>query len=416
MRGGDRAGLMFRFGVAAIFLSGLAAPLAVVAQPSDLRAIMSAPIGIERDAPVTTTPLDLRMGKLFVRAEVNGQTREFIFDTGSPTMISRRLADELGLEAVGQNTGTDANGARVTMDVAVVDTVRLGDVTFTHVPVLIFDFDQLGPGACLFDGGVLGSELFPGSAWRIDTEAEILSIAASAEELGGAAPSVRAQLYDFGYPHAPIVDYRVGEISDKALFDTGSAEVVTLFADVAASPSVRAGIPSGSVSRGRGSEGTSAGGAGEITDLVRFDLPGFEIDGQSLGTVRATTRGVPPSLIGAGVLHTGIVTLDYPGQAFLLEPRDAPEAVKPEAGYSIGFSGEGAEVMQLFEGSPAARAGLQLGDEVLRVDGREIGSSADPDCETARWLAERFEPSAAQEVEVRRAGETRTIRIGATRN
>lgn len=384
------------------------------AQNADLAAIFTAPIGIERETPVSAVPLDLRMGKLFLDAEVNGQSREFIFDTGSPTILSREFADTLDLEIMGQNTGVDANGTPVTMDIVVLDTVRLGGVTFSGVPALVFDFTGVDAGGCIFSGGVIGSELLPGSAWRIDTGAEELAIAADAGILGADDPQVRARLYDFGYPHAPVIDYAVGEVSDKALFDTGSSDVVTLFGPVAANASVRAAIVNGSLVQGLGYEGVSAGGEGEIGDLVRFTLEDFEIDGGAVGSVRATTRGAPPSLVGAGIFATHVVTLDYPANEFLLEARDAPDAARSEAGYAINYVGETATIMRVFEGSPASEAGLRPGDRVITANGRSLQVTPDnPVCPSITWLAESFDAAGETELTIERDGEHLDVRIPA---
>lgn len=386
------------------------------AQDADLRAALTAPIAIERAAPVTSAPLENRGGVLFLNAAANGQSREFILDTGSPTILTREFADALGLHTIGQNTGVDANGAPLTMDIAVVESLTIGDTTFRNVPVLIFDFSGLAAGACLVDGGMLGSELLPGSAWRIDTEGGQLSIAETAAALGGSAPVVRARLYDFGYPHAPVVDYAVGEVTDKALFDTGNAEQVTLFAEVAQNRSVQAAFASGSVSRGRGTEGESAGGRGEVTDLIRFTLPRFEIDGQPIGPVRAATRGAPPTLVGLGMLRSHVVTLDYPGAQFLLESRSEPAPSRPEAGYSIAPDGDAARVVRLFEDSAAAHAGLRLGDRVIEAGGRSLRVAPEASrCDVVDWLMQSFDPTAAANLTVERDGAPVTIDIPATR-
>ncbi len=386
------------------------------AQETDLRSVLTAPIGIERTTPVASVPLERRAAKLFLDAAVNGQTREFIFDTGSPTILTRAFADSLGLRTVGQNTGVDANGAQVTMDVAVLESLAIGDITFRNVPVLIFDYSRHEIGACVLDGGVIGSEILPGSAWRIDTQAGRLDIAETSDALDGSEPEVRARLYDFGYPHAPIIDYAVGDLTDKALFDTGNAEQVTLFGQVAENRSVQAAFVPGSVSRGRGTEGESAGGRGEVTSLVRFTLSRFAIDGQPIGPVRAATRGAPPSLVGFGMLGSHIVTLDYPGAQFLLEPRSDPAPARPEAGYTIAPEGDAAAVVRLFEDSAAARAGLRLGDRVIEAQGRSLRASSDtPRCAVSDWLLESFNPAAAATLIVERDGGPVTIQIPANR-
>lgn len=396
-----------------ILAAGLAAAVlstSARAQETDLRAIFSAPIGIERAEETTSIPIEIRMDKLFIDASINGETREFIFDTGSPTLITRELADALGLVTLAQNTGVDAHGTPVTMDIAVAETLTLGGVTFSDVPVLIFDPSTLELGPCVFDGGVIGSEIFPGSVWRIDTENRTLTIASGpgAED----RPEVRAPLSDFGYPHAPIIDYRIGDLADRALFDTGSAEAVTLFAQVADARPVRRHVDAASLREGRGIEGISAGGASEIGELLRFTLEEFELGGVNLGPLDGTVRQAPPTLAGAGLLSRYVVTADYVNGEFRLTPRSAPEPRAPHAGYAIGYENGEARVAQLFEGSPAAEAGLELGDHVVAIDGysTRIGEG-NPLCSAALWLADGVDLAGARTLEVERGGETLRIEL-----
>lgn len=399
---------------------GLAILIAAVwtparAQNSELRAVFTAPIGIERGDTVSQIPIDLRMGKLFIAARVNEQESEFIFDTGSPTILSRRLADTLDLDYVGQNTGVDANGTPVTMDIAVVESIELGGVRFTDVPVLVFDYSAIDPAGCIFSGGVIGSEILPGSAWRIDTENGTLSIAESGDAVETAAATVQARLYDFGYPHAPIIDYRVGEIADKALFDTGSPDQVALFARVAGHDSVQAGHVAGTVERGQGFEGVSAGGSGDMEVLVRMTLGELLIENHQIGPVRASVRGAPPTLVGAGILDRFVVTLDYPSERFQLEARQSPAEPRPQAGYGLQFLEGDARVMRIFEGSQAARAGLEVGDRVLAIGERSmLPDGGDTACSAVRWLLDGFDPSDANTIIVDREGGPVTLEIPAT--
>ncbi|WP_270374259.1 aspartyl protease family protein [Marinicauda sp. Alg238-R41] len=374
---------------------------------------MSAPIQIERESGPTRIPLDWRMQKLFIEASVDGRrSGTFLFDTGSPTILSRRFADTLELEVLGQNTGVDANGNAVTMDVARVETLALGDTVFHGVPVLVFDFGSLEMGTCFMRDGVIGSEILPGSAWRIDVEQGELTLAEDGEALGTRETAVSAPLHDFGYPHMPIVDYALGDVTDRALFDTGSAEEVALFRPVAESGPVRALMVDGSRMTGQGSEGVSAGGRGEVQALSRFDLTGFEIGGTRLGEVTATTRSVPPSLIGAGMLNRYHVVLDYPGGEFRLEPREAPEAPRAHAGFAVGYEEGAGRVLQLFTPSPAQAAGLQLHDRVIEINGRLLdGADAEQRCDQALWLAQSFSGAEGGEFVILRDGERLTLTI-----
>lgn len=404
-----------------VILAALALPggAALAAQDKPLTAVLAEPVAIERAEPVAVVPFTRSRHMLVIEARANGVAREFVFDTGSPSMISRELADELGLRTIGSNTGRDANGAEVTMDFVVLDRLEIGGVTFRDVPVLVFDYAAIELGPCLFDGGVIGSEILPGSAWRIDAGAGELSIFAPGAVPAAEEGAVVAPLHRFGYPHAPVIDYRVGEMADRLLFDTGSPDSVVLYDRAAASPAVRAAIRPGSLARGEGSHGVSAGGRGAPGPLERFTLDSFVIGGRQLAPVRATTRVVPPSLVGTGLLASHVVTLDYPGGQAVFAPRadpaPAPAAAEAaEAGYALAIADGAVRVVRLFARSPAARAGLRLGDRIVAIDGVRVPAIGPASrCEAMEWLAGAARPGEAERLTVVRGGRDVVLAIPA---
>lgn len=380
-------------------------PLAstVPAQNSSVQQAFNTPVTVERSAPITSVPLNARGGKLYLRASVQGNDREFIFDTGSPTILSKAFADQLDLEIIGQNTGVDANGINVTMDVAVIDEITLGDVTFRDVPVLIFDYAQIPLGTCFFDGGVIGSELLPGSAWRIDLERKQLDIGSSAQALGISPEASQTRLHHFGYPHMPVVDYSINGFSDKALFDTGNSGVIALFENIADDRNVRRAMERGSRRQGEGTEGVSAGGMGAMVDLQRFVLKDLHIGEHTLEQADTVTRQTPPTLIGTGILDNYKVTLDYPASMMRWEPRMSPSPKIPDQGFSVMFVENVATVVQLFKDSPADRIGLQLGDQVTELSGRTLTAANEHErCEHSRWLSDTSGSFAAETITVLR--------------
>lgn len=404
---------IFRFLVASpgLLLSAFS-PSSAAAQQVGLPKVFTAPIAIERADPVATLPFEITAEKLKIEASVNGVPGRYVFDTGSPTILARPVADRLGLEIVGQNTGKDANGAPVVMDVAVVDRLTLGDTTFRNVPVLIFDFAGLPMASCFIGDGVIGSEIFPGSAWRIDAEAREIRIAESASALGVSEDTPHAPLSDFGYPHAPIIDYSIGKMQDKALFDTGSASVLSLFSKAMDSPDVKTATARGSVRKGSGSEGISAGGQGDIVDLSTLQLKSLQLGSVSLEGVYAQSRQAPPSLVGAGLLSSHVVTLDYPGKRLLVEPRTVPEVSARPRDYGIAYVDGAGEVTQLYENGGAKRAGLRLGDRVTSINGRSLlAADEDGQCAAALWLADEFDATQAATLTIDRQGSEETLQL-----
>lgn len=400
-----------RLAAAALLCSALAAPQALAQLTPEAVETLQSPIVVERTEPVTTTALKPHMSKLAIDATLNGVTREFIFDTGSPTMISKALASELELKVVGSNTGRDANGRSVTTEIAVVDRLQIGGVTLRSVPVLIADFSVSDPKGCFVDAGVIGSEIFPGSAWRIDTERGELSIAATVDDLVDAdRVGIVAPLQDWGYPHAPVFPYSIGQFRDNGLFDTGHSAKVVLFDKVLDNEEVQKALASESLRTGRGSLGVSAAGAGEETDLLRFEIEGMRLGDVELGRSSGTIREAPPSLIGLGVLETHTVTLDYPGKRFVLSPRDEIVPSREPVGFGLMTDGTGVRVMQLYDDSEAKRVGLKLGDLVTAIDDRAL-PVGDVPCEVTRWLVENRPAASAKKLTVQRSGEAVVINL-----
>jgi hypothetical protein len=362
---------------------------------------------------VTSIPMDVRMGKLFVRATANGVEREFIFDTGSPSIISEELAAELGLEIVASNTGRDANGDPVTMGIAVLDTLDIGTARFEQIPVMVFDFSSLPTGRCVVDGGVIGSELLPHGVWRLDTERGEMTIA---PEIGALTPSAGAldlELMQAGYPFPPVISYRLGDVEDRALFDTGSAGFASVFESVMNSRQARSAIVPGSLREGEGSEGESAGGRGPVRSIAHYELSRLELGGLTLEAVPALSRSNPPTLVGAGLLDRYAVTIDFARHNLVLEPRAEMATPDRPAGFALAYTGRSVEVVQLFAGTAAAQAGLMLGDEVVSVDGQALDTTESGVCNTVRWLAGTFDAASVSEIVVMRDAEQIALTIRA---
>ncbi len=376
------------------------------AEPPSLANILTEPIQIERGASVTEIPFGLRSGKIYLPAMINDFSGEFVFDTGSPTILDQSLADQLNLEIIGENSGRDANGNVVKMKIALVDSIVLGDTRFQDVPVMVHDYSTVPLGKCYLPNGLLGSELLPGSAWQVDVPNAKLKIASSADELSMQAPTFSAPLHIFHYPFAPIVDYSIGRFSDKALFDTGNASSVALFAEIENDKQVRKQIDRRSVKTGAGRHGTSAGGLGDTLPLKRFDLKTVKIGDYDLGRTSANSRPVPPTLIGAGILRTHVITLDYPSRRFMMTQSEGSIAPISSPGFALMVNDAQIEVSQLFETSQAKKAGLKLGDRVVAIDGQKLSISTESEkCETSLWLSNEFDPTAVEVLTVQRDDE-----------
>jgi serine protease Do len=132
---------------------------------------------------------------------------------------------------------------------------------------------------------------------------------------------------------------------------------------------------------------------GPYVDYLQIDAPinpgnsggpSFDLSGRVVGVNSAIFTGGGNGSVGIGfdipadvaqtvtreLISAGKVTRGYIGASV--------QPVTPEIAESLGVKGKkGALVASLTPGAPAAKAGLQTGDLVLKMDGREVVSSSD---------------------------------------
>ncbi len=326
---------------------------------------------VEEDSFSFELPLEVFANKLFVEVEVGGVPRRFVFDTGSPSMMSADLAAELELEVIDSRQGRDAHGATVETDI-VQSNLTLGGTTFHKVPIFVAEFPKTAQ--CLFDG-VLGSELLPLCAWQIDLPDSKLRCNSKLADLDHVQDAKRQPLYTFGYPHAPILDVRFAEKArSKALFDTGSPEYFTI------SPADFDGVKrNGGVGRtvaGTGSIGGSLGGLAPEKDQLLVELEALAIGNVQLGRVAAPLRETSPSLVGASILDHFVATLDAKDSAAYFDRyRDGP-FVRSSYGFGLSFE-EAVRVALVWDDSPADAAGLVVGQRVTALNGQLTSTTCD---------------------------------------
>ncbi len=204
-------------------------------------------------------PLKTFATKLFIEIELGGIPRRFVLDTGSPSMIDARLAEELGLVKVGSSRGRDAHGHIIQSEV-VQANLKIGGVWIKKVPMYKARFSDSVATQTFIGDGVLGSEILKLGAWQIDLKNSLLRFNVQASALPFVADVDRQTLYDFGYPHSPIFDVHFSKSArSKAMLDTGSPNYFAISPDDFRGAKNENGI--GHMISGFGSPGSSLGGA-----------------------------------------------------------------------------------------------------------------------------------------------------------
>lgn len=329
---------------------------------------------VESDSFSIELPMEVVATKLYISVEIGGKPRRFVFDTGSPSMISAALAAELGLEVVDMRKGKDSHGTVIESNIVQAD-LTLNGVTFHKVPMFAADFSTSKAAQSILGDGVLGSEVLPLGAWQIDLPKSMLRCNTEVKELPNVKNATKERLYDFGYPHTPILDVQFAETAEsKAMFDTGSPAYLAISPPDFAGAKRAGGI--GRIISGYGSLGGTLAGQAPSGDQLQAELKTFSIGDVGLGRVAAIRRESPPSLIGASILEHFVITLDSrSGSAYFSKYREGPFS-RPSFGFSLAFD-EQILVALVWDDSPAAKAGLRAGQHLTSINGMATTLSGD---------------------------------------
>ncbi len=323
----------------------------------------------KKQPTISSVPIEIINRKIFLSASVNGKPYRFIFDTGSPTIISKKAAMDLGLEIKGENIGKDVHGKPVKMGISVLKSMTIGEVGFRNVPVLVFDPSKLPIASCYFDGGIIGSEILPLMNWQIDFSKKRMVLAQDTGVMSDIKGAVVSPLKSFGYPFTPVIEYGAGaKFKDNAVLDTGSPEFIHLNPG-AFSELRKLNIFKAPIASAQGSFGESAGGQAESSNYDLAKLRTVSIGGVPFNNVRAWTKTEVPTLVGSRLFESHIVTLDYKKNLFYMKKHGLRFPMS--SSYGLKLIPKGTEVVVSFLQTPsiASKAGLREGDRIISFDG-----------------------------------------------
>lgn len=337
---------------------------------------MVAPVAC-RAAPPVLARLQaevVRDGLLFVPGSVAGHEAMMLLDTGAgATLVSTRFAERIGLRLDRGTSGTAigvAGKAAMTMVEGV--EIRVGDLRMTtSVAVVPLDFNA-GLGREL--DVVLGRDFFRACVVEMDFgTCTVVCHDRGSFRYRGPGVTLPLQVGEHGMWHV------AGEIEELGVasfaLDTGDNGTLTLHA-----PFVREHRFLEGRELGMGLRGGVGGDFEVVTTAVRrftlgtarFEDVPVETDEVAAGTfVRTDAAGN----LGTGVLQRCRLFVDGSRNELHLEPiaeRVAAPFARNRCGLALAHRGTHLEVLQVARGSPAAAAGMAVGDRIRAIDGASV--------------------------------------------
>jgi len=123
---------------------------------------------IEQENFTNTLPFELKKGWIIVPVEIENRTYRFIVDSGTPTLVSKELAQSLNMKVIDSVDAYDAYNKGKKNKYIRIENIEIGKIDFVGTAALINDFNSIPLWASLDVDGFIGSNLMQHAIWDID--------------------------------------------------------------------------------------------------------------------------------------------------------------------------------------------------------------------------------------------------------
>lgn len=257
-------------------------------------------------------------GLVVVPVTLNGKIRRFLLDTGAPTMIRKSIQKKAKFETLHTIAAFDINDQRRDATVVRLGHIALGSLELKDIPALLADDDNT-----LFNfldvDGIIGSNMLRDMVVKISAAHSTVTFTNAIQDLSLSHAFSQEMSIDKDLQSSPVLQVSLGEgITEELLFDTGfdgfyslSSEKYQLFKDSEEITVL------GTENR-NGTWGMY--GEPEAGEKHKLLIPRYIVGDFLFTNVIAFTSNGANSKLGAELLKTGDVTLDYIHQRFYFQP------------------------------------------------------------------------------------------------
>ena len=359
------------------------------------------------------------MGVMIIPVEIDGSTYNFLFDTGSITMVSSNLKNKL--EATNKSlpfTIEDASGKEESADFGILPELKIGSINFLNVGANVADLSVF-ENNCLYIDGIIGANLMRSCFWKIDYVNKKILFSDQKDHIKIQDPEMLSVLFE-SFSGSPEVWYKWSQYAIKATWDTGYNGAYqindSLYSNSKKFEQVKAvsskGIPintlygnSNNLEQKHTIKMDSVIIIKEIDDNLRFKADYFLLD-QEVEVVPYPAS----ALIGNKFLSTAEEVL-FDWKNNLVEFKKKPSL---ETTATFGFTAfkvdDKVKVLSITDGSEAQKQGLEIGDIITTIYDKNVSNlSQEQWCEAFHSL--QIEEQDSIWFTVKKANEIKEIRL-----
>lgn len=309
--------------------------------------------------------------KILIPIQIQGDTFQFILDTGGSLSISKAIQDKFQFKQTGQAKVIGINKLSKSVPYVKIPLVKIGDLRFKNYSGTVSDY-SIFPYHCLSFGGIIGRDFLKGLVMQLDLDQQKMILTDRPNRLRlDPADAIPLKLdRRTGLPYITVTLAPFGK--ESLVFDSGSDDLFSFKTSKVEKYSRQEKFKKHSFEALYGV--TSMGASGVIpapSKSYRTPIPKMQIGNYIITDFYSDISKKSRSRIGVGLLKYGLVTIDYGRQKFYFQAHQPRQEVAEKVS-SIGFIPRylsGAyRVTAISSSSEAAQKGLKIGDEILQIN------------------------------------------------
>jgi hypothetical protein len=316
----------------------------------------------------TEIPFERTLGLIIIEAQIDGATYRFLLDSGAPNILDQGLASRLGIAGKKKWKVTDGAGNTQKLSFVLVDSVVIGGINFGQTAAAIADLKQVPELKCLDIDGFIGANLMRLATWQVDFQQERIHIASARDSLPVTEGGIEVPfvMTPQGTPYIQIIGDQ--DTFPRMTLDLGSNSCLEAPRQFYYSRKQK----NKAVQSFGANEANLYGKTADTSYLSFFQE--VQLGDSLLGSYPVSFEGEDKEgYIGTDFLESFLLTIDWKKRVVVLDPRERTQEVSLWTfGFSASFEAGQLQVTALIHDGPADKAGLQIGDRILFMNGQDF--------------------------------------------
>ena len=327
---------------------------------------------VEQEKFKVVIPFEYRFGLVFLKVEIKGNDYDFLFDTGAPNLLSKKLAEKLNLTLKITGELSDSQGESSTLNLLNIDSISIGGIDFLNTGAVIADLSEPNEISCLKMDGIIGANLMRKAIWEIDYENQKITITNSIDSLEIPSDSKNVH-FDQSLQGSPYINLNInGKLIKDILIDLGSNGDFKLSNKLLRKLQRQESFPRTTFAYGSESSGLYGRGSNDTTRFAK-------VSNISLGDIDLNNQIIEfrevNSKIGTNFFKNYKVILNWDAKEIIMTKINEYDNTKLKTfGFKPVVEGDKIFIGYIHNKSSAAAAGLELGDQITEVNGKDYST------------------------------------------